>query len=138
MRYLVVLSLCSLIVSPQVHACRNPMSQTTLFFETIPSPQPAADLIARVSLSEVNETMGLGMATATVIEVLRTSDAKIHQGDKITMKYQATSCGPAHKNGDNGVIIARTGADIHGHLVLYPYEHDYRGRIRPPSSETFQ
>ena len=95
--------------------------------------------MARVSLSEVNEELGLGTEKAAVIEVLKASDERIHQGDKIAMKYQATSCGPDHKNGDTGMIIARTGADIKGHLVLYPYMHDYHGRVEAPSiSRAFQ
>lgn len=77
--------------------------------------------------------MGQGMATATVIEVLKASDARIHQGDKVAMKYLATSCGPDHKSGDNGTIIAKMSADINGHLVLYPYMRDHRGRIKAPS-----
>lgn len=139
MRYLVALSLGFLIVSSQAHACRDPMSGTTLFFEAVPSPQLEAELIARVSLSEVNEGLGRGTATATVIEVLKASNARIRQGDKIAMKYRATSCGPNQENGDSGTIIARTGADSNGRLVLYPYMHDHHGRIDPPSmGEAFQ
>lgn len=138
MRYLVALSFCFLVMSLEVRACRDPMSGTTLFFENIPTPQPDAEVIAKVSLSRVNEEMGLGTAMATVIEVLKASDASIHQGDKIGMKYQTTSCGPDHKNGDSGTIIAKTGADTKGRLVLYPYMHNYRGWIEPPSIEAVQ
>lgn len=114
------------------------MSGTTLFFESIPSPQPDAAVIARVALSQVNEEMGLGTATATVIEVLKASDGRIRQGDKIAMKYRATSCGPDHENGDSGTIIAKAGADIKGRIVLYPYIHDYRGRMELPSIDAVQ
>ncbi|HJV93472.1 MAG TPA: hypothetical protein VJ572_08335 [Azonexus sp.] len=135
MRYLIALVFCLMMVSAQVHACRDPNSWDMVFFETIPNPQPDADMIAKVSLSDVNEEMNTATVTAiaTVIQVLKTSDARVHEGDKIAMKYRFTSCGPDHKNGDQGTIIAKTGSDINGRPMLYPYMHNFRGRITLPS-----
>lgn len=104
--------------------------EDTLFFKTIPNPQPNADVIAKVSLSDVNR----GTATAKLIEVLKTSDARVHQGDKIPMTYRFTSCGPNHINGDEGTIIAKIGTDSGGRLVLFPYMRRYMdGHLTLPS-----
>jgi len=116
MRYLVALAFCLLLASPQAHACREPSGET-LFFEAVPDPQPDADVIAKVSLSDVRG----GAATAEVMQVLKTSDARVRQGDNIAMKFGYTSCGPHPKNGDEGTIIAKVGADSNGRPVLCPY-----------------
>lgn len=101
----------------------------TLFFEAIPNPQPDADVIAIVSLSDVI----WGTATAKITQVLKTSDARVHESEKFAMKYRFTSCGPNHNNGDEGTIIARVGNDSKGSLVLYPYmRRRGDGRIREP------
>ena len=134
MRYLVAF-LGLMLASAQVQACRDPESWDTVFFEAIPNLQSNADVIAKVSLSDVNEEVNTATVTAiaTVIQVLKTSDARIHAGDKIAMKYRFTSCGPDHKKGEEGMIIAKSGGDINGRLMLYPYVHNHRGRITPPS-----
>jgi hypothetical protein len=134
MRYRIAWIFCLVVVSGSVQACRSPDSWDMIFFETIPKPQPESDVIAKVILSNVNEEMATATvtATATVVQVLKTSDAIAHEGDKIAMKYRFSSCGPDHKNGDNGTIIAKAGKDINGRLILYPYKRNYRGRITHP------
>jgi hypothetical protein len=105
------------------------MLEDTLFFETIPDSRLEADLIAKVSLSDVNR----GTATAELIHVIQTSDARVNQGEKIPVQYSFTSCGPNHQNGAEGIVIAKTGTDSEGRLVLYPYMRRYSdGRITPP------
>lgn len=134
MRYLITLAFCFLLLSPQAHACRD--RGDTLFFEAIPNPQPDADLIAKVSLSDVSEETKSATVTVTVtvMQVLKTSDARFQQGEKIAMKYQFSSCGPNAINGSKGMIIAKTGTDSKGSLVLHPYTYRYRdGRIEPPA-----
>ncbi len=129
MRYLIALASCLLFLSLQAQACRGQILEDTLFFETLPSPPLNANLIAKVSLSEVSR----GTATAEIIQVLTTSATEIHQGEKFPIKFSFSSCGPNHKNGATGVIIAKTGIDSVGHLVLYPYMRRYSdGRITPP------
>lgn len=118
MRYLVASIFCLVLVTQHVHACLGYSLESTLFFETIPNPLPTADVIAKVSLLDVNS----GTATAKVLQVLKASDVKILQGDEIALQYKFNSCGPHHKGGDEGIIIARAVADSKGHLVLYPFE----------------
>ena len=100
----------------------------TLFFETIPDRQPDVDVIVKVSLSDVSD----GMSTATIMQVLKTSDARIYRGTKISLKYGNSSCGPEPANGAEGIIIAKAGKDSKGRLVLYPYVHNHYGRISLP------
>jgi hypothetical protein len=53
----------------------------TIFFESIPSPQSDVDVIANVSVSDVNEKIKHPMATAkiTIIKIFKRSDVKVHQ-----------------------------------------------------------
>ena len=129
MRNFIALAFCFLVVSQQTYACRDPLSGETLFFETIPKPEPDADVIATVSLSDVN----VGTATAIIKQVLKTSDARIHKGARIPLEYRQTSCGPEPIDGAEGIVIAKTGTDSNGHFVMYPYVRKYDGRISPPS-----
>jgi len=135
MRYLIALVFCFLLVTPQAHACIWYGLWNTIFFEAIPSPQADVDVIAKVSLSDVNEETRTATATvtATVMQVLKTSDARVSQGEKVAMKYEFSSCGPDHRNGEEGMIIAKTGTDSKGLLVLYPYMRRLDdGQITPP------
>lgn len=136
MRFLISIYLCLLLPLTQAHACRNGLEEE-LFFETIPSPQPDADLIAIVSVSDKNNDRRAGtqITMATVIQVIKSSDAMVKQGDTIPMKYQSSSCGPNPLIGSTGTIIAKTGTDSKGGLVLHPYTFTYRAlgrRIDPP------
>lgn len=136
MRYLIALAFCFLLISPHVHACQGIDSWENLFFEGIPDPQPDAELIAIVSVSDKNKDTRAATETAmaTVIQVLKTPDARIKQGDKVAMKYGFSSCGPDPISGSKGMIIAKIGTDSKGRLVLHPYTHRHRGgRITPPS-----
>lgn len=129
MRYLIVLASCLLFLSLQAQACRGRILEHTIFFETLPSPPLNANLIAKVTLSEVSR----GTATAEIMQVLITSASKIHQGEKFPIRFSFSSCGPNHQNGATGVIIAQTGTDDVGRLLLYPYMRRYSdGRITPP------
>lgn len=133
MRYLIALASCLLFLSLQAQACRGRILEDTLFFETLPNPPLNANLIAKVSLSEVSR----GTATAEIIQVLTTSATEIHQGENFPIKFSFSSCGPNHQNGAEGVIIAKTGVDSVGRLVLYPYMRRYSdGRITPPHLDT--
>jgi hypothetical protein len=129
MRYLIALALCFIFLSSQAQACLGRILEDTLFFETLPNPPLNANLIAKVSLSEVSH----GTATAEIIQVLQTSDSEVHQGEKLPIQFSFSSCGPNHQNGAKGIIIAKTGIDSVGRLVLYPYMRRYSdGRITPP------
>lgn len=135
MRHLIASVFCFLLFSTQAYACRDPRSWNTIFFESPPNVQLNADLVARISLSDVNESMETATvtATATVINVLKASNDKIQPSQKTAIKYAFTSCGPDHKSGDKGMIIARIGTDDKGRLVLYPYMHNDRDRIESPA-----
>jgi len=135
MRYLIALVFCFLLVTTQAHACLGYALSNTLFFEEIPNPSPDVDVIAKVSLSDVNEETRTATATVTVtvMQVLKTSDSRVNQGEKVAMKYEFSSCGPDHRNGDEGMIIAKTGTDSKGLLVLYPYMRRHGdGQLTPP------
>ena len=133
MRYLIALAFCFPLVAPQAHACRGASEEHTLFFETIPNPQPDADVIAKVTLLDVSVLdFHKGTATVKVLQVLKTPDERVHQGSILSMKFGVTSCGPNYRNG-NGTIIAKAGADSEGRLVLYPYMRRYSdGHITVP------
>ncbi|MBD9417587.1 hypothetical protein IB234_23770 [Pseudomonas sp. PDM16] len=129
MRYLIALAFCFIFLSSQAQACRGHILEDTLFFETLPNPPLNANLIAKVSLSEVSR----GTATAEIIQVLQTSDPEVRLGEKLPIQFSFSSCGPNHKNGAKGIIIAKAGIDSVGRLVLYPYMRRYSdGRITPP------
>lgn len=129
MRYLIALAWCFIFLSSQAQACRGRILEDTLFFEILPNPPLNANLIAKVSLSDVSR----GTATAEIIQVLQTSEAEVQQGEKIPIRFSFSSCGPNHKNGAKGTIIAKIGIDSVGRLVLYPYMRRYSdGRITPP------
>ncbi|MDR2688252.1 MAG: hypothetical protein LBB76_00645 [Azoarcus sp.] len=135
MRYFFALAFCFLLASPQVHACLHAGLFESLFFDAIPDPQPDADVIARVSLSNANGEAPKAMVTATVIQVLKTSDARVRrvrQGSKITMQFEESTCGPSARNGAEGIIIAKAATDSKGRLVLCPYSIQRGGRIMPP------
>ena len=130
MRPLIALAFCFLLASSHAHACRGHAMEDSLFLANVPNPPPEAEVIAQVSLSHVNE----GTATATVMQVLKATDARVRQGDRISMRFNYSSCGPHHQNGEEGVIIAKAGTDSESRLVLYPYVRRYGdGRITPPS-----
>ena len=91
--------------APQAHACRGGVVENTLFFDKIPPSliSAKADVIAQVVLLEVNN----GYATAKVTQVVNASGVNIHQGDKVFLKYNFSSCGPNHKAGSKGMVIAK-------------------------------
>jgi hypothetical protein len=132
MRDFLALAFCFLLASLQAHACLHAGLFESLFFDTIPDPQPDADVIARVSLSNANGEAPKAMVTATVIQVLKTSDARVRQGSKITMQFEKSTCGPSARNGEEGIIIAKVATDNKGRLVLCPYSIQREGRIMPP------
>ena len=161
-RYLMALVFCSLLLSPQVHACMGAFLETTLFFDAFPELPPDADedadVIAEVVLltdiptdsAIANIVRGLkayiagvlltdmpsDSATAKIVRVLKTSDARVREGKKIDMKFLFTSCDNRHRNGDKGIILAKVGADFFGSLVLCPYSRrSGDGRIFPPDEE---
>ncbi|MDR1848679.1 MAG: hypothetical protein LBQ75_01415 [Zoogloeaceae bacterium] len=131
MRPFIALAFCFLLASPQVHAC-HPFSYKTIFFKTIPDPPPDADVIAKVSLSDVKEATAITTATATVMQVLKASDARVYQGAKIALSVRPSNCGPDPRNGDEGIIIAKVDTDKKGRLVLCPYTYrNWDGHFSP-------
>ena len=133
MRQLIALAFCFIFLSSQAQACRGQILENTLFFESLPNPPLNANLVAKVSLSEVSR----GTATAKIIQVLTTSTTEIYKGKNFPIKFRFSSCGPNHKNGAEGIIIAKTGIDGAGRLVLHPYMRRYSDdRITPPHLDT--
>lgn len=137
MRLSFALGAALLLALPQAYACMGPGMGDTIFFETLPNPQPDADLIAHISIDEVKGKWGES-ATVTVVDVIKTTGDWVKGGDKVGIKYQVTSCGPEYKAGDKGTIFAMTGIDSEGRVVLYPYMHAERdiNLVRPPLSGT--
>ena len=131
MRILIALTFCFLLAVPQVQACLHPGDFLTLFFQSIPDPPPDADVIATVSLSDVKGDYP-GPVTATIMQVLKASDARVYPGAKMTMQVNVSSCGPSPRNGDEGTIIAKLATDNKGRPVLCPYMRSRRGHIDPP------
>lgn len=150
---IIALVLCSMFVLPQVHACRGATQESTIFFNAnaqplifddlgqppsnakgMVEPLPDADVIAEVFLTDLNQASPIATATANVVRVIKTSDARVRQGEKVAIKFKFTSCGPNHRNGSKGIMAAKVGADIEGRLVLCPYLRRFGdGRIDVPS-----
>lgn len=108
-----------LLALPQAHACLGLGMSYTLFFEAGASSNPDSDLVAEVSLVDVNRDAQV--ATAAVQRVIKTSDGRIRTGEKFKMRYESSSCGPDPIVGLKGVVIAKIGTDFDGRPVLYPY-----------------
>lgn len=86
-------------------------------------------MIARVVISEV----GGGRARAEIVEVVNTSGVEVHEGQHFLLEYAFSSCGPNHRDGDQGMIIAKL-ADG-DEPVLLPYLRRFSdGRITPPAT----
>jgi len=119
LRYLCVLVLFSLAL-PQAHACRGPSLEYRLFFANLPDPLPDADIVAKVILLDVSiEDYRIGLATARVYQVIEAAEGGIEAGDVLSLKYPYSSCGPRHRAGESGTIMAIAGTD--GAVVWYPY-----------------
>lgn len=129
---LITLVLCCLLASPQAQACWG--TGSALFFKAESDIRPDGDVVAMVSVLDISGTLTTGSGTATVMvtQVIRASDPRIHQGDKVTMKYGFDSCGPNTYRDAKGVVVAKTGTDSDGRPVLYPYSYDHKGKITPP------
>ena len=137
-RTLIAFVFCFLSVPPQAYACRGASLEETLFFDAFPELPPDAeedaDVIAEVFLTDMN--MDKGEATAKIVRVLKTSDARVREGNKIAIKFLSSSCGPHSRHGDKGIILTKVGADFFGRLVLCPYSRRFDdGRIFPPHKE---
>ena len=127
MRLLIAFVVCFLALP--VHACMGRILEDTLFFAALPQPPLEADVIARVVMSEVDG----GRARAEVVEVVATSGAEVHEGQQFMLEYAFSSCGPNHRDGDQGMIIAKL-ADG-DEPVLLPYLRRFSdGRITPPAT----
>lgn len=127
MRLLIAFFVCSLALP--VHACMGRILEDTLFFEALPEPQLEADVIARVVLSDVDG----GRARAEIVEVVATSGVEVHEGQQFMLEYAFSSCGPNHRDGDQGMIITKL-ADV-DERVLLPYLRRFSdGRIATPAT----
>ena len=151
-RKLIACVLC--LIAPQVHACMGAQMEDTIFFNAdarhrmydnqppsrskaigMVSPLPDADVIAEIFLTDLNDhdESSTAMATANVIRVIKTTDARVRQGAKITVKFDVSSCGPQHRNGHTGSIFAKVGTDSEGRLVLCLYSRRFiDGLINSP------
>lgn len=129
MRNITALAFLYLLLSQQTYACRDPNAGEQLFFKDFPNPQPVADVIAKVYLSDVSA----GAATAVFTKMISTTDARFHEGQAVPLIYGDSSCGPLPVNGSEGMIIARKGTDRKGRLVLYPYVRNHHGHVTQPS-----
>ena len=128
MRLLIAFVVCFLALP--VHACMGRILEDTLFFEALPQPPLEAGVIARVVISEVDG----GRARAEVVEVVATSGVEVREGQQFLLDYAFSSCGPNHRDGDQGMIIAKL-ADG-DERVLLPYMRRFSdGRITPPSAD---
>lgn len=127
MRLLIAFVVCFLALP--VHACRGHILENTLFFEALPEPQLEADVIARVVLSEVDR----GRARAEIVEVVTTSGVEVHEGQQFLLEYAFSSCGPNHRDGDQGMIIAKL-ADGDERVLLPHMRRFSDGRITPPAT----
>lgn len=126
MRLLIAFFVCSLALP--VHACMGRILEDTLFFDALPQPPLEADVIARVALSEVDG----GRARAEIVEVVTTSGVEVHEGQHFMLEYAFSSCGPNHRDGDQGMILAKL-ADG-DKRVLLPYLRRFSdGRITSPA-----
>ena len=120
-RYLCLLVLLILAL-PEAHACRGRSAENKLFFTNLPDPLPDADVVAKVILLDVSiEDYRIGWATARVTEVLQEAEGGIEIGDVLSLKYPFSSCGPRHKAGEVGVIMAIADTDSDGSVVWFPY-----------------
>jgi hypothetical protein len=127
MRLLIAFFVCFLALP--VHACMGRILEDTLFFDGLPEPQLEADVIARVVLSDVER----GRARAEVVEVVTTSGVEVHEGQHFMLEYAFSSCGPNHRDGDQGMIIAKLAYG--DERVLLPYLRRFSdGRITPPAT----
>ena len=116
MRYFIASALCLLMAFSQAHGCQGGM-ENSLFFDAIPNPQPDADVIARIAWWSVSGLRSdIGTAKAEVLEVLKSSDARIFKGSVVPMLYPSTRCDFFQRNGNKGIIIAKAGARVCSHL----------------------
>ncbi|HIQ54852.1 MAG TPA: hypothetical protein EYH51_16580 [Pseudomonas pachastrellae] len=128
MRLLIAFFVCFLALP--VHACMGRILEDTLFFEALPGPQLEADLIARVLLSDVER----GRARAEIVEVVTTSGVEVHEGQHFLLESAFSSCGPNHRDDDQGMIIAKLAEG--DKRVLLPYLRRFSdGRITRPSAD---
>ncbi|MCL2021587.1 MAG: hypothetical protein FWG81_05710 [Betaproteobacteria bacterium] len=129
MRYLIALVFCFLLASPQAYAL-YPRAADEIFLNTIPDPQLDVDVIAKVSLSDVNEAQDT--ATANIMQVIKTSDPRVRQGSKILLKTVVARRGSNPGYDREGIIAAKIIADKDG-LALHPYTYTRdNGCLRPP------
>lgn len=125
---LIALIFCCLCVSPQLYAISRPPS--FLFYE-LPKVLPDADVVAEVLLSDIDLSgEWSGRATANVVRVIRTSDARLRPGLKITINNEHND----HLPGSRGFIIAKVGTDIEDQFMLCPYTIRHPYPIEAPHS----
>ncbi|MDR1044478.1 MAG: sel1 repeat family protein [Candidatus Adiutrix sp.] len=131
------------VVPPQMHACRGGHLEYTLFLERLgqkPSDAerlvelpPDVDVIAEVILTGANSTRFGRTTAAKIVRVIKTSDARVRQGEEIPIKFLFTTCAPNYRSGNKGTIAAKIGTDIEDRFVLCPYSRMVtNGHIKPP------
>ncbi|MGI3129021.1 hypothetical protein ACRSLK_01335 [Halopseudomonas pachastrellae] len=136
LRYLCVLVLSSLSL-PQAHACRGPSLEDRLFFANLPAPLPDSDVVAKVILLDVSiEGHRIGLATARIYQVIEAAEGGFEAGDVLSLKYPYSSCGPRHRAGEHGTIMAIAGTDSDSSVVWFPYFYrESDGRVQAPETE---
>ena len=134
MPYRIVLALGALLTATAAQACRGPDLEDTLFFTVVPEALTSEPVVAKVILEDVQlRDFYKGLASARVQQVLRAPGGTLRTGDTVSLRYQVSSCGPYHRAGEQGTIVAWAMKDQDGHLVLWPYGRRYsNNRLTPP------
>jgi hypothetical protein len=102
-----------LMASP-ASACLGPMLEHTIFFKQAPA-DTKADLVAQGTLEEVrnnppkNANDRVPTATA-VVRLTQVFQGKAKAGERVTLQYEVSSCGPNQRVGEKGMIIAKASA----------------------------
>ncbi len=133
--YFAVLILFSITAISPAKACRGAMEENTIFFEKDYNSKFDSDITAKIILDRIInlDKKPYNIAFARITDVIEASAMNIQQGDNVQLQYEYTSCGPNHKAGDEGIIIAKISVDEKGKIILYPYERRYSdNQINPP------
>jgi hypothetical protein len=90
-------------------ACLGPPMEKTIFFDKVPpdffpGSEFRADVVAGVVLENVHDNGTNVIVTALVTKTIK---GTVKAGERITIQYVVSSCGPSHKEGEKGMIAAQ-------------------------------